>query len=226
MLTAHKMLPIRKTEFARRMIGLRPKISLSFPHRGILAAFASKYADPVHAYKESGIWKSRDIDGRAVGIKTVSKAARKMLRVRAKKQRSVGNEGRPLVGVASLLVDVVDILAGRCELRCRSSVFACSKGKVAEELSVFELVRWWDAVSSPDVFAGNSGKCEHESCFWRAPKVLSFPTINGVCDVAVVVAEAMMPTVPKRATTAGKSSLMCTSNVKKQNRRTWPVYPL
>ena len=140
MLTAHRMLPTRKTEFARSMIGLRPKTSLSFPHNGILAAFESRYAEPVHAYSESGIWKSRDIDGSAVGIKTVSSAARKMLSVRAKKQRNVGRDGRPPVSIASFVVVDVDMLDGRNELRWRFSVLASLKGKGVDELSVSRLV--------------------------------------------------------------------------------------
>ena len=78
-------------------MGFRPNISLNFPHKGILAALASKYADPVHAYSESGMWKSLEIEGNAVGIRTVSSAARNMLSVKAEKQSSVGNEGRARV---------------------------------------------------------------------------------------------------------------------------------
>jgi hypothetical protein len=196
-LTAHNMLPTTKTEFASRIIGLRPKISLSLPHIGILAAFASRYAEPVHAYSESGTWKSRDIDGKAVGIRTASSAARKMLSVRAEKQSSVGKEGRPAVGDASIAVDDVDMLVGRNKLHCRSSVFACLRGKVVEELSVLVSTRLSDAVPFSDESFGKS-----EFCTLEVPTVFSLPTVAGVCDVVVVVAEAIMPVFPKRATFA------------------------
>ena len=62
---------------AMRSSGLRPQISLSFPHIGVPAASASIYADPtqVYAAEES---KYSDIVGRAVLIMVMSKAARKV----------------------------------------------------------------------------------------------------------------------------------------------------
>lgn len=40
--------PIKKIALANNMIGLRPKISLIFPHVGVVAAIARRKADPIH----------------------------------------------------------------------------------------------------------------------------------------------------------------------------------
>ena len=40
--------PTKKTMLATRMTGFRPKMSLTFPHVGVAAAAASRYADPTH----------------------------------------------------------------------------------------------------------------------------------------------------------------------------------
>ena len=40
--------PTKKTVLASNRTGLRPQMSLNFPHTGVDAAAASKYADPIH----------------------------------------------------------------------------------------------------------------------------------------------------------------------------------
>jgi hypothetical protein len=96
-----------------RVIGFRPNTSLNLPQKGMLAALASRYAEPVHANSESGMSKSRDIEGKAVGMRTVSSATRKMLSVNAQKQSIVAREGREL-DMAGSPIDsfVVHILNG------------------------------------------------------------------------------------------------------------------
>ena len=39
--------PTKKIELADNRVGFRPQISLNFPHNGVDAAAASKYADPI-----------------------------------------------------------------------------------------------------------------------------------------------------------------------------------
>jgi len=113
-LTAQTRLPIRNIPLEIRIIGFRPNTSLNFPQNGILAAFARRYAEPVHAYSESGIWKSRDIEGRAVGIRTVSSATKKILSVSAQKHNIVGRVGRELdVDASPVDAIVVEMLVGR-----------------------------------------------------------------------------------------------------------------
>ena len=109
-LTAQINDPPKKIELAIRMMLLRPKTSESFPQKGTLAALASRYAEPIHAYNESGIWKDRDIVGRAVGMSTVSSATRKILSVSAPKQSSVASEvvERGETSVAIVVVETLD----------------------------------------------------------------------------------------------------------------------
>ena len=40
--------PTKNNALAKSMIGLRPHMSLNFPHVGVAAAAASRYADPIH----------------------------------------------------------------------------------------------------------------------------------------------------------------------------------
>ena len=40
--------PTKNTMLANRMTGFRPNMSLTFPHVGVAAAAASRYADPTH----------------------------------------------------------------------------------------------------------------------------------------------------------------------------------
>lgn len=40
--------PTKNKALAVNMMGLRPQISLSFPHVGVAAAAARRYADPIH----------------------------------------------------------------------------------------------------------------------------------------------------------------------------------
>jgi hypothetical protein len=46
-LTAASKLPMKNIAAAISNTGLRPQISENFPHDGVLAALASKYADPI-----------------------------------------------------------------------------------------------------------------------------------------------------------------------------------
>lgn len=39
--------PTKKVKLANNRVGFRPQISLNFPHNGVDAAAASKYADPI-----------------------------------------------------------------------------------------------------------------------------------------------------------------------------------
>jgi hypothetical protein len=109
-LTAQTSEPPRKIVLAMSMMFFLPNTSESLPQNGTLAAFARRYAEPTHAYSESGIWKDKDIVGRAVGIKTVSRATRKMLSVKAEKQRIVANGGldRAERSVAVVVVEAFD----------------------------------------------------------------------------------------------------------------------
>jgi len=75
-LTAASKLPIKNTAAALSNTGLRPQMSENFPHDGVLAALASKYADPIHVYPAFE-WKYSLIVGKAVVIIVVSRAARK-----------------------------------------------------------------------------------------------------------------------------------------------------
>jgi hypothetical protein len=43
------MLPIKKTVFAIRMMGFRPKMPERVPQQGIDAALTRRYADPIQA---------------------------------------------------------------------------------------------------------------------------------------------------------------------------------
>jgi hypothetical protein len=92
-LTAHIKDPPRKMTLAMSMMFFLPNTSESLPQKGTLAALARRYAEPVHAYSESGMWKDSDMVGRAVGISTVSSATRKMLSVKAEKQRIIASGG-------------------------------------------------------------------------------------------------------------------------------------
>ena len=98
--------------FATRMTGLRPKTSANVPQKGIEEALASRYADPVHAYSESGMWKDSDMVGRAVGISTVSRATRKIDMQRAVNARITERGGLEVVGgavpVVPLQIEDVD----------------------------------------------------------------------------------------------------------------------
>lgn len=47
-LTAAMREPRKKTALANSIIGLRPQISLIFPHVGVAAAAARRKADPIH----------------------------------------------------------------------------------------------------------------------------------------------------------------------------------
>ena len=40
--------PTKNIALATNIIGLRPQISLIFPHVGVAAAAAKRYADPIH----------------------------------------------------------------------------------------------------------------------------------------------------------------------------------
>ena len=75
-LTAASKLPIKNTAAALSNTGLRPQMSENFPHDGVLAALASKYADPIHVYPAFE-WKYSLIVGKAVVIIVVSRSARK-----------------------------------------------------------------------------------------------------------------------------------------------------
>jgi hypothetical protein len=66
------------------------------------------------------MWKSSEMDGSAVGMRTVSSATRKMLSVSAEKHSSVANDGRELEEIVDNKVSstvgnvvVVDVLIGR-----------------------------------------------------------------------------------------------------------------
>lgn len=61
-------LPTRKTTFAKTMIDFLPQISLILPHRGIQAAFASRYDDAIHEKPLSEAPNCAAIVGRAVEI--------------------------------------------------------------------------------------------------------------------------------------------------------------
>jgi hypothetical protein len=58
------------------MIGLRPKISESLAHIGPAAAFAKRYAPPIHTYPEAD-FSSETIVGTAVAMMVWSSAAMK-----------------------------------------------------------------------------------------------------------------------------------------------------
>ena len=47
-LTAASKLPTKKMLAAHSKIGFRPQMSENLPHDGVLAAHASKYAEPIH----------------------------------------------------------------------------------------------------------------------------------------------------------------------------------
>jgi hypothetical protein len=138
-LTAQTRLPPKNIPLEIRMIGFRPNTSLNFPQNGILAALARRYAEPVHAYSESGMWKSRDIDGRAVGMRTVSSATRKILSVRAQKHSIVARDGRELDVVASAIdAIVVEMLVGRGEPFSRCTLVSASwDAKVVTDVDVW-----------------------------------------------------------------------------------------
>jgi hypothetical protein len=65
-LRADIKLPMKKAMLAVINNGLRPNMSLTFPHDGMNAAVASKYEEPVHAYPEPEIPRLTLMDGRAV----------------------------------------------------------------------------------------------------------------------------------------------------------------
>ena len=75
--TAHSRDPMRKTTLASRMTGLRPQMSLSFPHRGTDAAFASRYAEPTQVYSEVVAVRFPAMAGKAVVTMVMSRAAKK-----------------------------------------------------------------------------------------------------------------------------------------------------
>lgn len=79
MLTAapHIALPIKNTAIAPRTIGLRPQISLNFPHIGPTAAWASIYAEPTHVYPAEEL-NVLDMVGSGVVTIVASRAARNM----------------------------------------------------------------------------------------------------------------------------------------------------
>lgn len=66
MLTAAISDPTKNTILATRTTGFRPKISLIFPHDGVAAAAARRYADPIHVKSASLAWRTAEIVGRAV----------------------------------------------------------------------------------------------------------------------------------------------------------------
>jgi hypothetical protein len=74
-LTAASKLPMKNIAAAISKTGLRPQISENFPQDGVLAALASKYADPIHVYPAFE-WKYSLIVGKAVVMIVVSRAAR------------------------------------------------------------------------------------------------------------------------------------------------------
>lgn len=78
--TAHSRDPMRKTTLASRMTGLRPQISLSLPHRGTDAAFASRYAEPTQVYSEVVAARLPAMAGKAVVTIVISRAARNSAR--------------------------------------------------------------------------------------------------------------------------------------------------
>lgn len=61
-------LPTRNAALARRRIGFRPQISLTFPQSGTKAALVKEKEDAIHEYPLSEAWKSAAIVGRAVEI--------------------------------------------------------------------------------------------------------------------------------------------------------------
>lgn len=61
-------LPTRNAALARRRIGFRPQISLTFPQSGTKAALVKENEDAIHEYPLSEAWKSAAIVGRAVEI--------------------------------------------------------------------------------------------------------------------------------------------------------------
>jgi hypothetical protein len=75
-LTAASKLPRKNIAAAINNTGLRPQISENFPHEGVLAALASRYADPIQVYPAFE-WKYSLMVGRAVVMIVVSRAARK-----------------------------------------------------------------------------------------------------------------------------------------------------
>jgi hypothetical protein len=107
-LTPHKMLPPRKMVSATKMTGFRPKTSESVPQNGTEAALARRYADPIQAYRESGIWNDKAIVGSAVGMRTVSSATRKMDRQRAINANRANISGRECRGF--IFVSLADVL--------------------------------------------------------------------------------------------------------------------
>ena len=68
--------PTMKMTLATSSIGLRPKMSLTFPQDGMEAAFASRKAEPIHVYPD-GLENSSEIVGSAVVMMVTSRAARK-----------------------------------------------------------------------------------------------------------------------------------------------------
>jgi hypothetical protein len=78
MLTAapQRVLPRKNITAAMSRSGLRPQMSLSYPHVGVPAASASMYANPTQVYAADES-KYSDIVGRAVLIMVMSSAARK-----------------------------------------------------------------------------------------------------------------------------------------------------
>lgn len=67
---------MKNTPAAINKIGFRPHISENFPQEGVLAALASKYAEPIQVYPAFE-WKCSEMVGRAVVIIETSRAARK-----------------------------------------------------------------------------------------------------------------------------------------------------
>jgi len=117
-----------------------PNTSESLPQKGTLAALARRYAEPVHAYSESGMWNDSDMVGRAVGISTVSSATRKMPSIKAEKHRIVASGGFDRAERSVVLVVIVEAFDGRdASLSCCSNVGFRSELVVVVE-SVFAIV--------------------------------------------------------------------------------------
>lgn len=85
------------------------------------------------------MWKDREIVGRAVGIKTVSRATRKMLSVKAEKQRIVAGGGLERA-VYMVLVVVVETSDDICVSPSCCSCVGFNLALVVVGVSVFVIV--------------------------------------------------------------------------------------
>lgn len=93
--------PTQNTPTVINKIGLRPQISEILPHMGAVAAFASRYADPIHVYPVV-LLNSWEIVGMATVTMVTSSAARKSALERAAMMAVVWRLVRPSSGAPPL----------------------------------------------------------------------------------------------------------------------------